>query len=114
MILFSILISTLFTIYLSESPPAVPGAPAAPGPPVVPKGPDGKPEKGPDGKVVTPTGPDGKPEGNKDPEGNPTPPDTGKSLLSLGIILYLVLKNLFSFYKPYELLHVSAKKIVNF
>ena len=82
---------------ISEPPPTVPGTPAAPGPPVVPKGPDGKPEKGPDGKVVTPTGADGKPEGNKDPEGNPTPPDTGNSLLSLGIILYLVLKNLFSF-----------------
>ena len=66
-------------ISLLESPPAVPGIPAAPpGPPVVPKGPDGKPEKGPDGKVVTPTGPDGKPDGQKDPEGNPTPPDSGK------------------------------------
>ena len=70
------------TIPFLESPPAVPGTPAVPtGPPVVPKGPDGKPEKGPDGKVVTPTGPDGKPEGNKDPEGNPTPPDPGNSLL---------------------------------
>ena len=49
------------TILFLESPPAVPGTPAVPpGPPVVPKGPDGKPE------------------GNKDPEGNPTPPDTGK------------------------------------
>ena len=71
----------------TESPPAVPGVPGVPGvpvippgPPVVPKGPDGKPEKGPDGKVVTPTGPDGKPEGNKDPEGNPTPPDAGMFL----------------------------------
>ena len=67
-----------------EPPPALPGVPGVPalppGPPVVPKGPDGKPEKGPDGKVVTPTGPDGKPEGNKDPEGNPTPPDAGKML----------------------------------
>ena len=57
----------------------MPGIPA--GPPVVPKGPDGKPEKGPDGKVVTPTGPDGKPEGQKDPEGNPTPPDAGNILM---------------------------------
>ena len=46
-------------------------------PATVPKGPDGKPPKGPDGKVVTPVGPDGKPEGQKDPEGNPTPPDNG-------------------------------------
>ena len=54
--------------------------PAPPGnlpPATVPKGPDGKPPKGPDGKVVTPVGPDGKPEGQKDPEGNPTPPDNG-------------------------------------
>ena len=64
-----------------ESPSVVPGVPGfPPGPPVVPKGPDGKPEKGPDGKVVTPTGPDGKPEGQKDPEGNPTPPDAGNKI----------------------------------
>ena len=66
---------------LLESPPAAPWVPGAPAdPPVVPKGPDGKPEKGPDGKVVTPIGPDGKPEGQKDPEGNPTPPDEGNLL----------------------------------
>ena len=64
-------------VNLSVVLPPVP--PTVPGPPVVPKGPDGKPEKGPDGKVVTPTGPDGKPEGEKDPEGKPTPPDSGKS-----------------------------------
>ena len=46
-------------------------------PPKVPVGPDGKPPKRPDGKVVTPVGPDGKPEGQKGPDGKPTPPDNG-------------------------------------
>ena len=75
-----------FSFILLESPPAAPGVPGLPaGPPVVPKGPDGKPEKGPDGKVVTPTGPDGKPEGEKDSEGNSTPPDSGKLFFKMNM-----------------------------